>query len=75
MPYVPVQVEPKHGLIDKTLCHHVMKHRVDVVNSNGRERHPQDPIKLGVDECRARLLHGLTKGLVLHRKISNLEAT
>ena len=75
LPYVPVQVEPKHGLFDKTLFHHVMEHRVNVVDSNGRERHPQDPIKSGIDECGARLLHSFTECLVLHRKTSNLVAT
>ena len=75
LPYVPVQVEPKHGLIDKTLLHHVMEHGVDVVDSDGREGHSQDPIKPGIDECGAWLLHSLTECLVLHRKTSNLVAT
>ena len=52
-----------------------MEHGVDVVDSDGRERHSQDPIKPGINECGAWLLHSLTKCLVLHRKTSNLVAT
>ena len=70
--FSPIKVEPKHRVRHKALVVHVVEDGGHLVHGNARERHPHDPIKLGVHKSVARLLYCFTKYLVFDCETSDL---
>ena len=69
---LPAKVEAKHRTSHQLLGNHILKDWCNIVHSNGRPSHPEDPVKLGSNEREPRLLGCLSKELFLHSQFCNL---
>lgn len=72
-PFSPVQVEGEDVLLHLLLAHDVVKDRSGPVHRDARVRHSKDPVELGCDERDTRLLDGLSKKLLFHSQVPELQ--
>lgn len=71
--FLLAEVEGEDGLVHHLLGHHVVKDRVSEDLGQRRVPHPQNPIEAGHDEGSSRLVHRLTKLLVLDGHVVDLD--
>lgn len=71
-PTLPVQVEREHIFLNQLLFHDVIEERLGALHRDLWECQAQDTIKLGSDECHARLLRGLPKDLIHDFQVTKL---